>query len=79
MRERRSVSPLWASRSASRSRGRGRSRGFVLVLVRVFVVVVVFVFVFVVFVIDFVFRGEADSRRAVPGGMFGARGRDRAS
>jgi hypothetical protein len=71
MRERRSVSPLWASRSASRSRGRGRSRGFVLVLVRVFVV---FVFVFV-----FVFGGEADSRRAVPGGMFGARGRDRAS
>jgi hypothetical protein len=75
MRERRSVSPPWASRSASRSRGRGRSRGFVLVLVRVFVVV----FVFVVFVIDFVFGGEADSRRAVPGGMFGARGRDRAS
>ncbi|MFA0848285.1 hypothetical protein ABRP24_000065 [Curtobacterium sp. WHRI 8282] len=46
-------------------------------LVRVFVVVVV-VFVFVV-VFVVVFGGEADSRRAVPGGMFGARGRDRAS
>ncbi|WP_181440212.1 hypothetical protein [Curtobacterium sp. MCLR17_039] len=43
------------------------------VFVFVFVVVVVFVFVVVVF------GGEADSRRAVPGGMFGARGRDRAS
>ncbi|OII03688.1 hypothetical protein BIU89_02075 [Curtobacterium sp. MCBA15_005] len=75
MRERRSASALWPSRSTSRSRGRGRSRGFVLVLVRVFVVVFVFVFV----VIDYVFGGEADSRRAVPGGMFGARGRDRAS
>ncbi|WP_412148000.1 hypothetical protein [Curtobacterium flaccumfaciens] len=47
------------------------------VLVRVFVFVVVVVFVFVVVVV--VFGGEADSRRAVPGGMFGARGRDRAS
>ena len=64
MRERRSASPMWPSRSTS------RSRGLVRVLVRVFV----FVFVFVV-----VFGGEADSRRAVPGGMFGARGRDRAS
>jgi len=46
------------------------------VLVRVFV----FVFVVVVFVfVVVVFGGEADSRRAVPGGMFGARGRDRAS
>jgi len=47
----------------------------VLVRVFVFVFVVVVVFVFVVVV----FGGEADSRRAVPGGMFGARGRDRAS
>jgi len=48
------------------------------VLVRVFVVFV-FVFVFVVVVFVVVFGGEADSRRAVAGGMFGARGRDRAS
>ncbi|MCS5506899.1 hypothetical protein [Curtobacterium flaccumfaciens] len=72
MRERRSASALWPSRSTS------RSRGLVHVLVRVFVVVV-FVFVFVVVVFVVVFGGEADSRRAVPGGMFGARGRDRAS
>ena len=70
MRERRSASPLWPSRSTS------RSRGLVRVLVRVFVV---FVFVFVVVVFVVVFGGEADSRRAVAGGMFGARGRDRAS
>lgn len=63
MRERRSASALWPSRSTS------RSRGLVRVLVRVFVFV---------FVVVFVFGGEADSRRAVPGGMFGARGRDRA-
>jgi len=74
MRERRSASPLWPSRSTS------RSRGLVRVLVRVFVVVFVVVVVLVlVFVLVCVFGGEADSRRAVPGGMFGARGRDRAS
>ncbi|UWD78584.1 hypothetical protein [Curtobacterium flaccumfaciens] len=50
-----------------------------LVRVFVFVVVVVFVFVFVFVFVVVVFGGEADSRRAVPGGMFGARGRDRAS
>ncbi|MCS5511294.1 hypothetical protein NY537_00870 [Curtobacterium flaccumfaciens pv. betae] len=48
-------------------------------LVRVFVVVVVVFVVVFVFVFVVVFGGEADSRRAVPGGMFGARGRDRAS
>ena len=73
MRERRSASPLWPSRSTS------RSRGLVRVLVRVFVFVVVVVVFVLVFVLVCVFGGEADSRRAVPGGMFGARGRDRAS